>query len=788
MSSPIQPAQSSIRPAYQVDISNNDMPIISGHLKMGGKNRAGHSIELTNYYLVQDGKIVIPVMGEFHFSRYARAFWEEELLKIKAGGVDIVATYVFWIHVEEEEGIFNWSGNNDLHAFAELCDKCGLQALVRIGPFAHGECRNGGIPDWMYGRPFQVRSNDPRYLEYVTRLYDQIAQQLEGLLFKDNGPVIGIQLDNEYMHCGAPWEVTYCQGMEWVPSGSEGAGHIQKLKELALNAGFDVPLYTVTGWIRSPILEGETLPMQGGYVFQPWNPDPTYQQPPTREYIFRNRHLNPVLDGEPTYEAANYPFMCCEMGGGTQISYYHRPIVPAEAVESLAVMNLAGGANLIGYYMYHGGTNPVGKHAYLNEYTVPRISYDFQAPIREFGQFNDSFRSLRLLHQFLKDFGDVLAPMTVSLPENAGTIMPEDIQTLRYGIRSNGSTGFVFLNNYQDHVETQAIDDVCIEIHASSETIAIPNEGAIVLEKGVTAILPFGLSLEGVVLRYATTQLLAKIEAGDAVNYFFFAPQGMSSEYAFDAATLQSLSVQSGEIIRRESSTIVSVIPGLDCMITLENLSGKTVRIFTLTRDQAERCSKQSLWGRDRIVISDSTLVTDGDSCWLYSIGHNDVDMLVYPAVERHLATPFGGLRENQEGGFTRYSGSVPSKSVQVAQQAIVSDRIVLTFPADVLEQVNNVILQIDYEGDIGYAYVDGKLIHDHFNNGLTWEIGLKQVGQDLLEKEMVILVTPIVQNSVVPRYVPTGMAFRPDSNGQIPAVIREIRAVAEYKIPIQLA
>lgn len=88
---------------------------------------------------------------------------------MKAGGISIVATYVFWIHIEQDEGVFDWSGNNNLRQFIELCGKHQIDALVRIGPFAHGECRNGGIPDWMYGRSFRLRSNDEEYLAYVKK-------------------------------------------------------------------------------------------------------------------------------------------------------------------------------------------------------------------------------------------------------------------------------------------------------------------------------------------------------------------------------------------------------------------------------------------------------------------------------------------------------------------------------------------------------------------------------------------------------------------------------------------
>ena len=118
----------------QLDVNKIPTPIISGHLNLGGTNSQGRSLEFNSYYMMQNGKPCIPVMGEFHFSRYSSAFWEDELLKMKAGGISIVATYVFWIHIEEEEGVFNWSGNNNLRRFIEVCGKHQIDALVRIGP------------------------------------------------------------------------------------------------------------------------------------------------------------------------------------------------------------------------------------------------------------------------------------------------------------------------------------------------------------------------------------------------------------------------------------------------------------------------------------------------------------------------------------------------------------------------------------------------------------------------------------------------------------------------------
>src|SRR5258708_9726991 len=170
---------------------------------------------------------------------------------------------------------------------------------------------NAGTEDsrtWLYGRPFPLRSNNERYLFYVRRLYEAISEQLNGLLFKDCGPVIGIQLENEYMHCGAPWETTFRPGTECVPRGSDSQLHMAVLKRLAAEAGLEVPLYTCTAWLNSPIVEGEMLPMQGGYAFTPWSPDPMYVQAPTREYLFRDRHVDPVLAGPATYGTVRSPF------------------------------------------------------------------------------------------------------------------------------------------------------------------------------------------------------------------------------------------------------------------------------------------------------------------------------------------------------------------------------------------------------------------------------------------------------------------------------------------------
>ncbi len=108
-------------------------PAETGYFKLGTtKNPAGHEIGVNSRSLLFDGQPWFPIMGEMHFSRVPQAEWRDELLKMKAGGVDIVATYVFWIHHEEIEGQWDWTGQRDLKKFLQTCNEVGLKAVSSI--------------------------------------------------------------------------------------------------------------------------------------------------------------------------------------------------------------------------------------------------------------------------------------------------------------------------------------------------------------------------------------------------------------------------------------------------------------------------------------------------------------------------------------------------------------------------------------------------------------------------------------------------------------------------------
>jgi hypothetical protein len=331
--------------------------------------------------LLFDAQPVFPVMGEMHYARVPQAEWRNELLKMKAGGVDIVATYVFWIHHEEIEGQWDWSGQRDLKKFLQTCNDVGLKVVVRCGPWCHGEVRNGGFPDWVVAhKDWKLRSTDTNFLAAVKILYAQIAEQMRGELWKDGGPVIGIQVDNEFG--GSP-------------------NYLMTLKKIAIESGIDVPLYDKTGWpaMKSPVPLGELLPLFGGYADGFWQNNLKPLGDGWGVYAF---HLTRTDTGVGTdllgkrqagdsVGTEKYPHLTCEVGGGMETSYHRRINLDPRDVEYVAFCQLGSGSSLMGYYMYHGGQNPEGKLTTMQESQatgypndLPVKNYDFNAPLGEF--------------------------------------------------------------------------------------------------------------------------------------------------------------------------------------------------------------------------------------------------------------------------------------------------------------------------------------------------------------------------------------------------------------------
>jgi hypothetical protein len=452
------------------------------------------------YSLMMDGKRIVPVMGEIHYSRLPANEWQQEVRKMKDGGVTMIATYVFWNHIEEEEGIFRWDGQRDLRRFLEICKEEDVSVVLRLGPFCHGEVRNGGIPDWMFTKGCRMRDRNAVFMGFAEKLYRQIFTQVQGLQWKDGGPVIAAQFDNEYRGRGE---------------------YLVALKEIATKIGFDLPFYTRTGWpeLATPVPFGEMLPLYGDYADGFW--DRSLQETAGNYYQAFNfkafRSSTAIATEQIDYSSSTthpspvtsqeYPYFTCELGGGMMQAYHRRPYLYADDAYSMALVKLGSGSNLLGYYMYHGGTNPEGK-TYLNENQrtqatnyndMPVKNYDFQAPLGEFGQRNESFYRLRPLHLFMQDWAELLAPMEASFPSPQDIKKGDDSQ-LRWAVRSEkSSSAFIFVNNYERLQNLSAKKDVVLEACG----VKLPK---LTIPSGCMAIFP--VNVDGI--KYATAQLVAK--------------------------------------------------------------------------------------------------------------------------------------------------------------------------------------------------------------------------------------------------------------------------------------
>ena len=753
---------------YSIDARNIKNPIYPCPIQMGGKNANGQMLSIGNYYLSLDGKPFFGICGEAHFSRINRELWEDEIIKMKAGGLNMIATYIFWIHHEEIEGTFDFSGNKDLRLFLELCKKNHMYVILRIGPFSHGECRNGGFPDWIYGQPFDIRCDDPSYLYYTRRFYEQIYQQAKGLLFKDNGPVIGVQLENEHEHASCPWEMTTENSKEWVVSGHDGKNHMSTLKKIAKEVGFDVPLYTDTAWGGACAPEDTVFPLWGGYAFRPWMfyDGKLKEHPATAEYLYGDFHNNSApkyYNFDPEYAPEDFPYACCEMGGGMNVYYPYRFQLPYESVAALSQVKSGSGCNFLGYYMYHGGTHPKGKTVpYMNECDVPKFSYDYQAPLGEFGQVRLSYHQLKLQHLFYQEFTSEITAAKTVLSKEAEVQTPEDVETLRYVVRADEQGhGFLYLNNYQDHVETIDQTDFCVTIQSDLGEVRFPQNGSLNLAKDACAILPYWFSLEGHLLKYATAQLITKAVSSHATYYFFSKIRGMSGEFVFpedEIIPVSGCSVQKHKVILSNSETSVFTFgQGNRCIVTVLNVN------------DAER-----LWqydtpeGRKLFLCDCPVLYKDNEFELEYPMGE-EVALSVFPSEKESIVIHNRELsRSGNIGPFITYTAFQDKKEYHfsvrdassvnsdeestlkrpvvgspITSSKVVNARAVLQFEPDVFTGMKQVMLRIRYRGDIGYAFSNGEMFHDNFCNGAPWEIDLLPYKEKLLDKGMYIYVSP---------------------------------------------
>ncbi len=593
----------SISAQHKIDLSKITPPAIN-YLELGHTGPAGKEIRVNNLYLEEGGIPQLPVMGEIHYNRMDHRYWRDALLKMKASGIDIVATYCIWSLHEEVEGELSWEGHLNLRRFIELCKELDMKVHLRFGPYCNAEIKNGGLPDWIVNnKNLATRSNDPLYIEYTRRWYQAVYDQVKGLLWKDGGPVMALQLENEYVRPGMI------------------VSHLLNLKKMAVEIGFDVPIYSMTHWMDSEYPKGEIVPYAGFYIEAPWTASGKSEIPTSNfEFFTYNRLSDNIgtdiikLEGDVeslSGENNDSPFFTCEIGVGTTAFYHRRAVVPEEMAGENINLRLGCGANMMGYYMYTGGTNPVGKISTYQS-SGPRVSYDYQAPIREFGTLGTVMQETKKYNYFMNDFGTALAPAVAYLPTSN-----QDRDNLQWAVRLNESTGYLFCSNYLYKHTRKDYKNVQFSIKLKDETIRIPRKKVTV--KGRTYFLwPFNQQFSEVLLKYSTTQPVCSLKEGNTDTYFFFEDDFIPGEYLIEDKGIRNVEVKNGTSRKEKNAYFIDrLTPGKECSIEITKENGSKVRFVTLTEEESDHIWKGTLKGKEFVAITNSSLIYDNNKITL---------------------------------------------------------------------------------------------------------------------------------------------------------------------------
>lgn len=718
---------------------------------------------MTNYSfdkksILKDGKRWFPVMGEIHYSRYPDAYWKEALLKMKEGGVDIVSSYVIWIHHEEIENQWDWSGWRNLRKFVETVKECKMAMLLRIGPWVHAEARNGGFPDWLLKKCPDARTNSESYFAEVKKLYENIFKQVKGFLLKDGGPIIGLQIENEFGHCGGLW-------------GEEGELHMKHLTQMAKDIGFDLPLYTATGW--GGALTGGLLPVMGGYCEAPWDPRVTEIEPSVN-YVFtyeRNDHgigSDYGLGEGITFDMNKFPYLTAELGGGLQVTYKRRPVAHGKDIGGMSLAKMGSGCNLLGYYMYHGGCNPEGKLTTLEENTstnsindLPVKNYDFRAPLGEYGKTNDTYGEIKLYSLFLKDFGEDFAETDTYIPEE-NPIDASNFTDLRSSWRylsdkdSAKKRGYVFVNNFQRRYKMAEHKNTVLKNTEAKVTFP-----SVDLKDGDMFFLPFNFKLSKNNLLSSLATPLCLLNKETYVFYNAACPSGKSPI---------------------SESTITSVKDADPSLYTFDSIEDEDAKIITLTRSEALKSHKVTAYNKDYLFITDAALYQEkaGDKTLLHFESEKDFEVKVYPALEN---LPDAFEYKGEKNGFALYKVYLPSKEFKVEKEEIVKDsKIILTLKTEAFES-EDAFIEIDYTGNCTRLYEDSKLIDDsiYIGEDFPWRIYLKRYGKK--PHNFSLEIDPLKSSQKSVNFIESWPEFTEDSLCRI----KSIKSGLEYKLTFEL-
>ena len=345
---------------------------------------ARHTFALSKTDFLLDGAPFQIKAGEMHPARIPAEYWRHRIRMAKAMGLNTIAAYIFWNHHEETEGRFDFTtGSRDIARFIRIAQEEGMWVLLRPGPYVCAEWDFGGLPPYLLRDPeLKIRSMYPRYMTAAERYIARLASVVRPLMVTRGGPVLMVQVENEY--------------------GSYGNDRIymKRLRDVWVNNGVDVPFFTGDGptayMLEAGHVEGAAVGLDSGSDEKHWD-------------LARS-----IVPGVPVFSSETYPGWLTHWG-----EQWARPSVDELKKE---VAFLLGAKKSFNFYVVHGGTNfgfTAGANSGGKGYEPDVTSYDYDAPIDEQGRATPKYLMLREMLGAALPAGQVLPPIPEPIPATA---------------------------------------------------------------------------------------------------------------------------------------------------------------------------------------------------------------------------------------------------------------------------------------------------------------------------------------------------------------------------------
>lgn len=314
---------------------------------------------------MKDGKPFQYVSGSFHYYRALKENWKDIMIKMRGAGLNALQTYIEWSSHEAEPGIYNFEGNLDLITFLKTAQEVGLLVVLRPGPYICAERENGGLPYWLLSKKpnIHLRTSDPVYIEYIDKWFGVLMPMLEPLLYRNGGPIILVQVENEYgaSYCDKAY-MSHLRDLNWKYLG----------KDVILFRTDDPEVrYFTCDQVEGLMVTGDCEP---------------------------GRDMKTVFSVMEKFNPTQ-PNVITEYYTGWMDHWGYKHTTRATDIITKTLDEILHANGSASFYMFYGGTNfgfTNGADYSLGSVGAPQVTtYDYDAPINEAGDVTDKLFKIR---------------------------------------------------------------------------------------------------------------------------------------------------------------------------------------------------------------------------------------------------------------------------------------------------------------------------------------------------------------------------------------------------------